>query len=279
VNPLHITTSGLVTYPAGATFGPRRMSEFELVWVIEGDCEFRRDDIAYPCPAESMVMCLPETTDFFRWDPKRPTRHAYFHFRLEPGHPLPPRATWPVVQACVEGDVIRPMFRHLLTWRDRENGPAELALTNLMAWGAVQAFVLGRSATAALLETALPDPVERALALVRRRLEADARTPVELAQLAKAAGVSEEHLCRLFRKHTGHSPAETVRLARLDRAAALLARSNYSVGEVADLCGFASQFHFSRAFKAAFGEPPTELRERVREGGLPPTPKLLRKQK
>ena len=74
----------------------------------------------------------------------------------------------------------------------------------------------------------------------------------------------------------GRSPAETVRLARLDRAAILLARSNYTVGEVAALYGFASPFHFSRAFKDAYGLPPTEVRRRILAGETPPLPRLLR---
>ena len=69
---------------------------------------------------------------------------------------------------------------------------------------------------------------------------------------------------------------ETVRLARLDRAATLLARSNYSIGEIAAMCGFASPFHFSRRFKESYGEPPRALRDRVRAGAVSPEPRLLR---
>jgi transcriptional regulator GlxA family with amidase domain len=65
-----------------------------------------------------------------------------------------------------------------------------------------------------------------------------------------------------------------VRLARLDRAATLLVRSNFSVQEIAELCGFASAFHFSRRFKEAYGQSPRELRQQVRAGATLPAPRL-----
>jgi hypothetical protein len=61
----------------------------------------------------------------------------------------------------------------------------------------------------------------------------------------------------------------------LCHAAMLLERTNFSVGEVARQCGFASPFHFSRQFKAAFGDAPQRLRARVRAGEMPPLPRLL----
>ena len=46
----------------------------------------------------------------------------------------------------------------------------------------------------------------------------------------------------------------------LDRAATLLVRSNYSVAEIAQMCGFSDMFHFSRRFHAHFGVPPSDYR-------------------
>ena len=38
------TNHGLATYPAGAAFGPRIMRDFEFVWIMEGDVEYRWGD-------------------------------------------------------------------------------------------------------------------------------------------------------------------------------------------------------------------------------------------
>ena len=88
--------------------------------------------------------------------------------------------------------------------------------------------------------------------------------------------MTAEHLCRLFQKSMDRTPMECVRMARLDRSVVMLTRSNFSIGRIAEMCGFASQFHFARRFKEAFGATPTQIRSRIRAGEVPPLPRLLR---
>jgi AraC-like DNA-binding protein len=263
-------------YPAGASFGPRALHNWEFVWMIEGDAEYRRGDAIVPAPEGSVVLCRPGATDFFRWDPARRTRHAYFHFEVRslPSR-WPPPETWSPVRLPQNGDLLRPLFRHLLTWGDGGD-PVQTRLTVLHLFAA---FVTGQIVSGDAAPPApLPPPVERAWAYLARRLDEQPAAPVTLGQLADAACVTPVHLCRLFKTATGHTPAETVRLARLDRAAILLARSNYSVREVAAICGFDSPFHFSRRFKEAFGRSPRALRRALVEGqtSAVPTTRLVR---
>jgi AraC-like DNA-binding protein len=249
------------------------MRDYEFVWIIEGDAAYQRGDQTVEAPAGSVVLCRPGATDFFRWDPQRSTRHAFFHFdvvRVPSGWPT--SDTWPVIRLTPEGDILRPMFRHLLTWSAAGNPElCQLSMKHMLT-----AFVFGQIETREVPREALPPAVERALAYVQEAFESDPSAAITLDDLAKSADVTPEHLCRLFSASTGRSPAETVRSARLDRAALLLARSNYSVQEIAMMCGFSSPFHFSRRFKEAYGQSPRALRESVRAGGSPPTPRLLK---
>jgi AraC-like DNA-binding protein len=269
----HPTATGVASYPPGATYGARVMRDHEFVWLMEGDAEYQRGDQTVSAPAGSIVLCQPGATDFFRWDPKRSTRHGFFHFDiLRLPTVWPTSDTWPLVRLTPEGDILRPMFRHLLTW----SAAGDPELCQLTMKHMLTAFVLGQIETREVPRESLPAPVERALAFVETEFEADPAATITLEDLARAGEVTPEHLCRLFSASTGRSPAETVRFARLDRAALLLARSNYSIQEIATLCGFSSPFHFSRRFKEAYGQSPRALRESVREGGSPPMPRLLK---
>jgi AraC-like DNA-binding protein len=269
------TGAGVADYPPGATFGPRQMRDFEFVWMIDGHAEYRRGGVlAADCPPGSVVLCTPGARDFFRWDPHRPTRHAYFHFdvRAVP-RAWPDAARWPVVHAPGGDDVLRPMFRHVLRWAAdprRDDALIHASMRHLL-----HAFVAGQFDAADPPAAPVPEPIERALATIYATLDADPAAPIALDDLAEAAIVTPAHLCRLFRKHTGRSPAETVRLARLDRAAQLVARSNYSVKQIAHLTGFTDQPHFTRTFTAAYGRSPTEVRRRVAAGEIVPLPRLL----
>jgi AraC family transcriptional regulator len=249
------------------------MRDFEFVWLIEGDAVYRYDDREVAAPQGSIVLCQPGWTDAFAWDRQRRTRHGYYHFSIS-ATPAdwPARSEWPVVRALKDEDVIPPLLRHLLTW----HGQGSPVLRELAMKAVLTAFVTGEVATADVPPEALPDPVEAAWNHLHRRLEEDPSARIDLAELSEAACVTGEHLCRLFKKATGRTPVQTVLLARLDRAAVLLARSNFSIAEIAQMCGFSSQFHFSRRFKDAFGHSPLQMRQAIRNGDTPPTPRLLR---
>ena len=263
------TGAGVATYPPGATFGPRRMRDWEFVWLLEGDAEYRWGEAVADAPEGSVVLCRPGETDSFRWDPHRRTRHGYFHFQV---HNAPEGwHDWPLVRGPEDDDVLRTLFRHVLTW----SGRGDPEQTRLTIQTMLAAFRTGERTVGGIERKAWPPAVERVCAYVYERLDEDPAAPLPLPVLAGVACVTPEHLCRLFKSSLGYSPAETVRLARLDRAATLLARSNYSVGEIAALFGFASPFHFSRAFKSAYGLPPSEVRRRIQAGETPPLPRLL----
>ena len=260
------TNCGVATYPPGATYGPRQLRDYEFVWMIAGDAQYRRGDERMAVPAGSVVLCRPGPPDFFQWDRRQRTRHGYFHFQANalPAH-WPPPAEWPLVRLLPEEDILRPLFRHLLTWQGHEDeAQCQLAVAHVLS-----VFLSGHLTTGPLERAVWPEAVERAWEFLHRSLEADAAAGLSLAQLASAASVTPEHLCRLFQASLGHSPMKAVRLARLDIAAGLLVRSNYSVGEVSALCGFANPFHFSRVFKTAFGQTPAVMRRAVNAGSGP----------
>jgi AraC-like DNA-binding protein len=226
-------------------------------------------------PEGSLVLCRPGAVDAFRWDMSQRTQHAFFHFQVQqfPEY-WPDPDKWPLVRMPESDDIIVTLFRYIMTRAGRLEPTAGLLALELM----LETFVSGESRVAAIPQTPLPEAVERAHRYLLSKLEREPRAPIPLGELARAAYVSPEHLCRLFKDSTGYSPLETVRLARLDRAATLLARTNYSVAEIASMTGFASPFHFSRKFKEAFGQAPRELRQAIRAGDTPPTPRLLRTQ-
>lgn len=107
-----------------------------------------------------------------------------------------------------------------------------------------------------------PSSVKRAIALMERHLE----TPLPVAEIAGLTGLSLRQLERLFRQYVRKTPALYYRDIRLDRARGLVTQTEMPLSEVAVASGFASQIHFSRAYRARFGLPPRQ--DRV-EGRVP----------
>lgn len=265
--------ASVATYLPGATFGPRAMRDWEFVWMVEGDAAYQWNNARIVAPEGSIVLCRPGGTDSFVWDKIRRTRHAFFHFDiLSIPASWPPVVAWPFVRQPREGDMLRNTFRYLLTPnRQMQTPAAHFAVMQMLA-----AFVFNEFDSGDVPRRAFSVPVDRVLRYINRTLDDDAAAPISLSDLAKAGEVTPEHLCRLFHASTGHTPAATVRMARLDRAAILLARSNYTIGQIAAMCGFGNPFHFSRRFKEAFNLSPRAMRQKMNTGMTPPVPLLTK---
>ena len=83
-------------------------------------------------------------------------------------------------------------------------------------------------------------------------------TPV--GALAAELGWSRRHLGARFRDEVGVAPKTYARLVRFERAAALLARPEPDLAEVALGCGYYDQAHFNREFRALAGVAPGRFR-------------------
>ncbi|MFY0615071.1 MAG: AraC family transcriptional regulator [Hyphomicrobiaceae bacterium] len=81
-------------------------------------------------------------------------------------------------------------------------------------------------------------------------------------KLAEIANFSTHHWHRIFHAMTGSTVAETVRRLRLHRAASDLLNHNLSIAQAAKRAGYTSIEAFTRAFRAAYGEPPGAFRKK-----------------
>ena len=90
--------------------------------------------------------------------------------------------------------------------------------------------------------------------------------PISLSGVAKAAGASVFHFCKVFRKSTGLKFTDYVARVRLEDARTQLLNPNRRVSEIAYDVGFQSLTQFNRMFKRVFGQSPSEFRARVASG-------------
>ena len=98
--------------------------------------------------------------------------------------------------------------------------------------------------------------------LLRARDLADARffEPLDVDDLARAAGLSRAHFSREFRRAFGESPHAYLLTRRLERAAALLRTTDRSVADICFSVGLQSVGSFTTSFTRTFGKSPTVYR-------------------
>ena len=69
----------------------------------------------------------------------------------------------------------------------------------------------------------------------------------------------------MFRKELGCTPAEYWSRRRLSQAALFLQTTDQTVTEIAGSVGMDDPLYFSKVFRRAYGQPPTEYRRYFRQ--------------
>jgi AraC-like DNA-binding protein len=113
---------------------------------------------------------------------------------------------------------------------------------------------------------------QRILYRVEDFLEANPDTPIYIADLCLAAGVSERTLENIFHQCFGLSPIRYLKVRRLHQVRRALRAGDprtTSISEIASLFGFFHFGHFAVDFKALFGQTPSKLfGHRVERSGV-----------
>lgn len=81
--------------------------------------------------------------------------------------------------------------------------------------------------------------------------------------LASMMGLGRSQFYRKIKALTNYSPVELLRNLRLKQAREMLTTTEKTIGEIAYEVGFSSPAYFTRCYREAFDETPTELRERI----------------
>jgi len=101
-----------------------------------------------------------------------------------------------------------------------------------------------------------PDAVRRARHYIVNHLT----SPLALEEVARHAGVSPCHFCKVFKRATGLTFTDFVNRARVEHAKRLLLKPQTRITEVAYDVGFQSLSQFNRSFRRVTSQSPTEFR-------------------
>ena len=82
-----------------------------------------------------------------------------------------------------------------------------------------------------------------------------------IGELAQQCGLSSGYFARAFRQTTGVTPHQWLVRKRIERARTLLLGSGLGLADIAVMCGFVDQSHFTRVFAKFEGNSPGRWRQ------------------
>ena len=250
---------GDIAYEPEGAFGPRFQREFQLVVMHQGVVDLRLDDRQIHVATGQAILLSPGHWERFQFTRDGATHHS-----------------WCAITPLAVPSELQTIFRSLstpLAFGSRlskllEEGKLIVASElrdNVLQNGYSLALALALLCEFAReASTGNPDVLVGAVAMAKFEnfIEREYSRPLTMTDLAVAAGVSKQHLMKLCRLRGKGTPMQLLYNQRLEAAADMLSHTGLSVSEIADRCGFANPYHFSRKFHAAYGESPREWRTR-----------------
>ncbi len=112
------------------------------------------------------------------------------------------------------------------------------------------------------LSVDLPENIMRSVFYVEQNIH----KPLNLDKIAREAGMSKFHFCRVFKRHLGVSPMQYAINMRLKKAFSLLPSKELSISAIALKSGFSDLSEFNKQFKKIYGSSPSAFREAIRTG-------------
>jgi AraC family transcriptional regulator len=86
---------------------------------------------------------------------------------------------------------------------------------------------------------------------------------LSLFDIAKETHYSPYHFLRLFKRYTGKTPFGFLLDAKIEKAKNMLSKTDCTISQISDLCGFGSLSYFSRVFREKTGVSPVQYRKQV----------------
>ena len=240
---------------------PHTHNHMELFFIVGGKGQFLIDDQLYPVDVNTLVMINPNVTHTEVSLNAQPLEYIVLGIDgIELATSNTSNGQFSILNHY-ESMEISSCLRNILREMEQKNPGYEDVCQAYM-----EILIIRLMRTTALAVPAEPQTVStnRQCAAVRRYIDLHFKEPLTLEQLAEEGHMNKFYLSHAFKKEYGLSPINYMISKRIDESKYLLAETDLSLSQIAQLLGFSSLSYFSQVFHRTQGITPKEYRQSQR---------------
>lgn len=241
---------------------PHTHNHTELFFIVNGKGQFLIEDQLYPVNVNNLVIINPNVIHTEVSLNAQPLEYIVLGIEgMELDVTELSNGPFSILDA-VESVEISGCLRNILREMEQKNTGYE---------DVCQAFVeiliirLMRSTALAIPAEPQVMSANRQCAAVRRYIDLHFKEALTLEQLAEEGHMNKFYLSHAFKREYGISPINYLISKRIDESKYLLAETDLSLSQIAQLLGFSSQSYFSQVFHRTQEISPKEYRQSLKK--------------
>lgn len=240
---------------------PHTHNHLELFYIVGGKGQFLIQDQLYPVNVNNLVIINPNVT------------HTEVSLNAQPLEYIVLGVEGIELKASAAGNgqfSILDQFESVEVSGCLRNILREMELKNTGYEDVCQAYMeiliirLMRSTALAIPSEPQTVSTNRQCAAIRRYIDLHFKEPLTLELLAQEGHMNKYYLSHAFKREYGVSPINYMISRRTEESKYLLAETDLSLSQIAQLLGFSSLSYFSQVFRKTQGVSPMEYRQNAK---------------
>ena len=250
---------GESNYGDGTQFGPMSGCQLEAIYLRTGQVQIHQDGKIFELSAPGIALVASRNTLVYHYGPTSVCHVLWCQYISGQLDEAKVAALAPYCGAMS----LSPIAASLMKTGSDLAGDIHVELENFTA--ALGLAVLEELLTRRKMQETIavtPPQVQN----VRRYIEEHLASPITMDVLTEVAGLSPQHLNRLYRSTFNENPLDYLWRLRVRRGAYLLCHTGMRISQIAYQTGFKTPNHFSRLIKDKFDLSPRGLRSQKWRG-------------
>lgn len=243
---------------------PHTHNYMELFLITAGNGQFLIEDQLYPVNAPKLVIVNPNVSHTERSSREAPMEYIVLGID---GLELPTEENcngqYVILGHSEESREIASCIRNVLREMElKKPGYEDIC----QAYLEILVIRLMRSVELSVPVGPHPGVGNRQCAAAKRYIDLHFKESLTLEQLADHAHMNKYYLSHVFKQEYGVSPMNYMTSRRIDESRNLLAETDHSMTQIAQMLGFSSLSYFSQVFRKSMGVSPMDFRQSARSG-------------